>query len=82
MSDDKKVETIPNKNPVENIANQLVDIERKKLTDKLKKELEEVAAARKVLIAAVQKAQETEDELTSIGKTKLDLKLLAKSLGL
>ena len=81
MSDDKKIETIPNKSPVENIANQLVDIERKKLTDKLKKELEEVAEARKVLIAAVKKAQETEDELTSIGTTKLDLKSLAKSLG-
>lgn len=85
MDEETKVQNHPakdNKTPSETIATQLVDAEKKKKQEELKKSLEEVIKAREVLVNAVSKAQELEEDIRDMANRKLDLKSLAKALDL
>lgn len=85
MSEDDKVKDHPakdNKTPSETIAAQLLDAERKKLNDELKRAVEEVSKAHDVLVNAVQKAVEIEEKMRDLPGRKIDLKAIAASLGI
>lgn len=84
MSDDDKVESLPknSKNQVEQITNNLIETEKKKKQEELKKAVEEAIAAKKVLINAISKVKDIEEEIKDISNNKLDFNNLAKALGL
>jgi hypothetical protein len=70
------------KTPIDTVSNQLVDTERKKLMEDLKKGYSEVSAAKTVLTQAVQKVLNIQDSISSLDKNKLDIKELADILGI
>lgn len=76
------VQTIATRNPSDSAVNQLVEAERKKKQDELKKAVEEAMKAKEALTNAVQKVMDLEDEIKGLGDNKLDLKGLADALGI